>query len=88
MLACQTSMGRTGSMFAYQDIGAVPDILVLAKGLGAGFRLSAIVTSDRISPLAHEKGLKYLASHMRAPFPYHRRSGDRPGRHHPRRHSV
>ncbi|MCF6236421.1 MAG: aspartate aminotransferase family protein [Gammaproteobacteria bacterium] len=65
---CQTGLGRTGSMFAYQDIGIVPDILVTAKGLGSGFPLSAVIVSDRVSELAQKKGFKYLTSHMGDPF--------------------
>lgn len=41
----QTGFGRTGSMFAFQKYGAVPDILVLAKALGGGMPLGAIVSS-------------------------------------------
>jgi acetylornithine/N-succinyldiaminopimelate aminotransferase len=37
----QTGMGRTGSLFAYEHEGIVPDILTLGKGLGAGFPISA-----------------------------------------------
>jgi len=32
----QTGMGRTGTLFAYQQFGIQPDILTLAKGLGGG----------------------------------------------------
>ncbi len=32
----QTGMGRTGSMFAFEEQGLVPDVLLLGKGLGAG----------------------------------------------------
>lgn len=45
----QTGFGRTGSMFAFQKYGTVPDILVLAKALGGGMPLGAIVSSkDRL----------------------------------------
>src|SRR5438067_8287412 len=39
----QTGMGRTGAMFALQHWGVVPDILVLAKALGAGLPLGAFI---------------------------------------------
>ena len=45
----QTGFGRTGSMFAYQNYGAEPDILVVAKSLGGGMPVGAIISSDNIS---------------------------------------
>jgi 4-aminobutyrate aminotransferase len=38
----QTGFGRTGSMFAVEQSGVTPDIMVMAKGLASGFPLSAI----------------------------------------------
>jgi 4-aminobutyrate aminotransferase len=38
----QTGFGRTGKMFAVEHHGLRPDVLVLAKGLGSGFPISAI----------------------------------------------
>ena len=45
----QTGLGRTGTMFAFERDGVVPDILVLSKTLGAGLPLSAVMTSEAIS---------------------------------------
>jgi acetylornithine/N-succinyldiaminopimelate aminotransferase len=39
----QTGIGRTGKMFGFQHTGIVPDIMTLAKGLGAGVPLAALV---------------------------------------------
>lgn len=44
----QTGFGRTGSLFAFQKYGVVPDILTLAKALGGGLPLGACVTSPEL----------------------------------------
>jgi predicted acetylornithine/succinylornithine family transaminase len=44
----QTGFGRTGRWFAYQHAGVVPDILALAKGLGGGVPIGAVVARDEI----------------------------------------
>ena len=40
----QTGIGRTGSWFAFQQVGVVPDAMTLAKGLGGGVPVGALVT--------------------------------------------
>jgi acetylornithine aminotransferase len=40
----QTGVGRTGSWFAFQQAGVVPDAITLAKGLGGGVPIGALVT--------------------------------------------
>jgi acetylornithine aminotransferase len=37
----QTGIGRTGSMFAFQQTGITPDVMALAKGLGSGMPIGA-----------------------------------------------
>ena len=44
----QTGFGRTGKWFGHQHYGLEPDILCLAKGLGAGFPMGAIAYTDRV----------------------------------------
>lgn len=44
----QTGMGRTGTMFAFERYGIVPDILLLAKGLGGGMPVGAFISSREI----------------------------------------
>lgn len=44
----QTGYGRTGTYFAVEQYGVVPDILVMAKGIANGFPLSAIASSAEI----------------------------------------
>jgi len=45
----QTGMGRTGTLFAYQDYAIKPDIFTSAKGLGGGFPIAAMLTSSEIA---------------------------------------
>ena len=45
----QTGMGRTGSLFAYQQYGIIPDIVSLAKGLGSGFPIGALIASNEVA---------------------------------------
>lgn len=45
----QTGVGRSGSLFAYQQLGVTPDILTSAKALGGGFPVGAMLTTDRIA---------------------------------------
>ena len=42
----QTGFGRTGKMFAVEHYGVQADVIVMAKGLGSGFPISAIGASD------------------------------------------
>ncbi|MCQ9208454.1 MAG: aminotransferase class III-fold pyridoxal phosphate-dependent enzyme, partial [Omnitrophica bacterium] len=45
----QTGMGRTGKMFCYQHYQVQPDVMTLAKSLGGGFPIGAIVAQKRIA---------------------------------------
>jgi acetylornithine/N-succinyldiaminopimelate aminotransferase len=42
----QTGMGRTGTLFAYEQAGITPDILTAAKGLGGGFPVGALLATE------------------------------------------
>jgi acetylornithine/N-succinyldiaminopimelate aminotransferase len=43
----QTGMGRTGRLFAYEHSGVTPDVAAVAKGLGAGMPIGALLATDR-----------------------------------------
>jgi acetylornithine/succinyldiaminopimelate/putrescine aminotransferase len=43
----QTGMGRTGKLFAYEHSGITPDVAALAKGLGAGMTIGALLATDK-----------------------------------------
>ncbi len=45
----QCGMGRTGTLWAYQQTGVVPDALTSAKGLGGGLPIGALITGERLA---------------------------------------
>jgi predicted acetylornithine/succinylornithine family transaminase len=45
----QTGMGRTGTLWAYEQTGVVPDALTSAKALGGGLPVGALVTGPRLA---------------------------------------
>ncbi len=65
----QTGVGRTGTMFAFERDGIVPDILTLSKTLGAGLPLAAVLATDEIEELAHERGFLFYTTHVSDPLP-------------------
>ncbi len=45
----QTGMGRVGEMFAHQKYGIKPDIMTLAKALGGGFPIGAVIAGEDVA---------------------------------------
>lgn len=45
----QTGMGRTGTLFAYEQLGVEPDIMTLAKGLGGGMPIGACLARESVA---------------------------------------
>lgn len=64
----QTGIGRTGQMYAHQRDGIVPDLLTLSKTLGAGLPVAAVVTSEEIETVCHERGFLFFTTHVSDPL--------------------
>lgn len=45
----QTGVARTGTLFAYEQFGVKPDIMTLAKGLGSGVPIGALLATEKAS---------------------------------------
>lgn len=45
----QTGMGRTGKLFAYEHYNIAPDMMTLAKGLGSGFPIGAMLATEKVA---------------------------------------
>jgi 4-aminobutyrate aminotransferase len=53
----QSGVGRTGKMFAIEHAGVVPDLITVAKGIGGGLPLSAVIGRADIMDAPHPGGL-------------------------------
>jgi acetylornithine/N-succinyldiaminopimelate aminotransferase len=51
----QTGIGRTGTLFAYEQYSIEPDVISVAKGLGSGFPIGAIIAKEKAA-VAFEPG--------------------------------
>jgi 2,2-dialkylglycine decarboxylase (pyruvate) len=64
----QTGIGRTGLMYAFEQDGIVPDLLTLSKTLGAGLPVAAVVTSEEIESVCHERRFLFFTTHVSDPL--------------------
>lgn len=64
----QTGLCRTGTWYAFQRDGVIPDIITLSKTLGAGLPLAAVVTSAEIEEEAHRRGYVFFTTHVSDPL--------------------
>lgn len=59
----QCGFGRTGKMFAFEHFDIVPDILLLAKGMGGGMPIGAFISSKELmSTLSHDPILGHITT--------------------------
>jgi putrescine aminotransferase len=59
----QTGFGRTGSMFAFERYDVIPDILVIAEGMGGGMPIGAFISSTEImQTLSHNPALGHITT--------------------------
>ncbi|MBI5915970.1 MAG: aspartate aminotransferase family protein [Bacteroidetes bacterium] len=59
----QAGYGRTGTLWAFEQYGIVPDVLLLAKGMGGGMPIGAFVASqEAMRSLGHEPPLGHLTT--------------------------
>lgn len=52
----QTGMGRCGKMFGYQNFNFKPDIITLAKGLGGGIPIGAVLANQKVCEFGFKAG--------------------------------
>lgn len=68
----QTGVGRTGKYFAYQHYNVQPDLLTMAKGLGGGFPVGAVLVADQhtgiLAPGMH--GTTFGGNHLATAVAY------------------
>ena len=66
----QTGFGRTGTRFAFEHSGVVPDVLVLGKALGGGMPMGAFVSSKaRMHLFTHDPVLGHITTFGGHPIP-------------------
>ncbi len=59
----QLGFGRTGSMFAFENYGVIPDILCVAKAMGSGMPIGAFISStDNMNLLTHNPALGHITT--------------------------
>lgn len=64
----QTGLGRTGTMYAIERDGVVPDLITLSKTLGAGLPVAVVVTTPEIEDVCAERGHLFFTTHASDPL--------------------
>lgn len=60
----QSGYGRTGRFFAHQYSGIKPDLVTVAKGIGNGFPMGALLISPQFQPVAGQLGTTFGGNHL------------------------
>lgn len=60
----QCGYGRSGKFFAHQHLGIKPDLISLAKGIGNGFPMGAVLISPEFTPVYGQLGTTFGGNHM------------------------
>ncbi len=60
----QCGYGRTGRFFAHQWLGIRPDLISVAKGIGNGFPMGAVLISPRFEPVYGQLGTTFGGNHL------------------------
>ena len=60
----QSGYGRSGRFFAHQYSGIRPDLITVAKGIGNGFPMGAVLISPKFTPVCGQLGTTFGGNHM------------------------
>lgn len=60
----QSGYGRSGKFFAHQHCGIKPDLITVAKGIGNGFPMSAVLISPKFTPVYGQLGTTFGGNHL------------------------
>lgn len=60
----QCGYGRSGKFFAHQHLGVQPDLITVAKGIGNGFPLGAVLISPKFVPVYGQLGTTFGGNHL------------------------
>ena len=60
----QCGYGRSGRFFAHQWLGIRPDLITVAKGIGNGFPMGAVLISPRFKPVYGQLGTTFGGNHL------------------------
>ena len=60
----QCGYGRSGKFFAHQYLGVKPDLITVAKGIGNGFPMGAVLVSPKFKPVYGQLGTTFGGNHL------------------------
>ena len=60
----QCGYGRSGKFFAHQYLGVKPDLITVAKGIGNGFPMAAVLISPKFKPVYGQLGTTFGGNHL------------------------